>query len=109
VKRRDMQLRGHFEIKNIVQPLGESVSHDMAMESIKHLISKIPIKKPAGSITDRRLLEIRHRYSRAYEPWSNEEDILLLKLSNEKNSASVLAEIFQRQPSAITSRIQKLK
>lgn len=109
VKRKDMQLRGHFEIKNIVQPLGESASYDMAMESIKHLISKIPIKKPAGSITDRRLLEIRHRYSRAYEPWSNEEDILLLKLSNEKRRNSVLAKIFQRQPSAITSRIRKLK
>ncbi|KFN39765.1 hypothetical protein KN63_01505 [Smithella sp. F21] len=60
------------------------------------------------AITDRRLFKIRQRYGRAYEPWSNEEDMLLLKVCKEKWKTSVLAEIFQRQPGAITSRIKKL-
>ena len=72
-------------------------------------LARYRLKKPNGSISDKRILEIRQTYSRAYEPWGNEEDILLLKVLNENLSTSALAEIFQRQPGAITSRIKKLQ
>lgn len=87
----------------------KKVDGDVNNDQIKYYISKIPIKKPNGSISDKRILEIRQTYSRAYEPWGNEEDILLLKVLNENLSTSALAEIFQRQPGAITSRIKKLQ
>ena len=86
----------------------KKVDGDVNNDQIKYYISKIPIKKPNGSIGDK-MLEIRQTYSRAYEPWGNEEDILLLKVLNENLSTSALAEIFQRQPGAITSRIKKLQ
>lgn len=108
VKRKDMQRLGHGEIPTVVQPPGEGVGHDIELENIKYLISKIPIKKPSGSITDRRIREIRQRHSRAYEPWHDQEDKLLMKLCKENLRTKMLSDIFQRQPSAITSRIKKL-
>jgi ATP-dependent DNA helicase DinG len=94
------------DLQGVAKPLGENLCCETEM--IKHVISKIPIKRPLNTITDRRIFKIRQRYLRAYEPWSNEEDMLLLKLCKEKWKTSMLAEIFQRQPGAITSRIKKL-
>jgi len=78
----------------------------VVLDRIKNIIGKLPRKT---AITDSRILDIRQRYSRAYESWCDEEDKLLLKLNKEKWSTSALVEIFQRQPSAIASWIKKLK
>jgi len=79
---------------------------NVVMDRIRDFICKLPRET---SITDSRILDIRQRYGRAYAPWCDEEDKLLLKLCKEKWSTSVLVEIFQRQPGAIASRIKKLK
>lgn len=81
---------------------------DMPLARLKELIINRPLKMPEDSITDHRLLEIRRKYRRAYEPWSNEEDEWLMTSYKEKRSTAALAEALQRQPSAIRSRIRKL-
>jgi uncharacterized protein YijF (DUF1287 family) len=108
-KRKIIQNERGTEIPNIAELKVKKVNGDMKNDQIKYEISKMPIKKTDASITDKRILEIRQMYSRAYEPWSNEEDVLLLKICNENLRTSELAEIFQRQPGAIISRIKKLQ
>ncbi len=51
--------------------------------------------------------EIRQKYSKAYEKWSPEEDEQLKQKRAEGMSISDLAKHFQRQPSAIRSRLSK--
>jgi hypothetical protein len=55
------------------------------------------------------LASIKRRYPRAYDKWVAEEDALLEKKYKEGTSLENLVAIFQRQPSAITSRLFKLK
>ena len=67
-----------------------------------------PLKISDEAIEDERILKIRQEYRRAYEPWGKDEDQMLQDLKNRIKDAKALAMIFQRQPSAIKSRIQKL-
>jgi ATP-dependent DNA helicase DinG len=108
-KRKNLQIFGNDEVSDIVEPPVENINSSEEIARIKYLINNIPIKKSADQFSDRRVLEIRQKYARAYEPWSDDEDRLLLKSNKEKWSTSTLAEIFQRQPGAITSRIKKLE
>lgn len=108
-KRKVIQNERYDETSNIAKVNVKKVNDYVNNDQIKYCISKIPIKKPDVSISDKRVLEIRQTYSRAYEPWSKEEDILLLQILNKNLSTSALAGIFQRQPGAITSRIKKLQ
>jgi hypothetical protein len=57
----------------------------------------------------KQLAKIRTKYPHAYEPWSNDEELLLIKLFQEGHSTIEIANQLQRQPSAINSRIRKLK
>lgn len=82
--------------------------YDMPLALLKELIINRPLKMSTDSITGQRLLEIRRKYRRAYEPWSNEEDEWLLRSHKEEQSTAALAAALQRQPSAIRSRIRKL-
>ena len=63
-----------------------------------------PLVKPDTQISDQRILEIRKKYRRAYEPWSNKEDALLDQIVKEGQNIKTLANIFQRQPGAIRNR-----
>ncbi|MBN2560509.1 MAG: hypothetical protein JXQ75_06230 [Phycisphaerae bacterium] len=59
-------------------------------------------------IQNERLLEIRAKHPRAYEPWSAEEDAKLrIMLMAGQNPKTIAAEL-QRQVSAVTRRIAKL-
>jgi len=89
-------------------PVDQFHEDDMPLARLKELIISRPLKMPTDSLTDQRLLEIRRKYRRAYEPWSNEEDEWLLRSHEAKQSNAVLAEALQRQPGAIISRIRKL-
>ena len=51
---------------------------------------------------------IRKKYPKAYTLWIKDDDILLEKLFKDGEKNSKLAEIFQRQPSAIRARLIKL-
>jgi len=55
------------------------------------------------------LASIKRRYPRAYDKWTAEEDALLQQKYKEGTSLEKLAAHFQRQPSAITSRLFKLR
>lgn len=48
-----------------------------------------------------RLARIRKQYPRAYEKWSAEEDQALRRLVSDKHDREEIAELLQRQPSAI--------
>lgn len=53
--------------------------------------------------------QIRHRYPKAYVKWTEDEDMQLKKEYAQGKTISKLADIFQRQPGAIRSRLQKLR
>ena len=80
----------------------------VSLEEALRLIRNKPLVI-SGEVRDERLLRIRQEYRRAYEPWSEEEDRLLRDLKDRIKAAKALAVLFQRQPSAIRSRIQKLE
>src|SRR3981081_934366 len=54
---------------------------------------------------DERLAEIKQAYPKAYQPWTSEEDVPLTKRFHSPASVKELAREFQRQPSAIRSRL----
>jgi len=80
----------------------------ITLEEAVRRIRSIPLVISGDGNLDERLVRIRQEYRRAYEPWSEEEDQLLRDLKERIKVAKALAVIFQRQPSAIRSRIQKL-
>jgi len=55
-----------------------------------------------------RLEELKHKYPKAYEKWTPEDDKQLRAKSSAGESISALATLFQRQESAIRSRLAKL-
>jgi DNA-binding NarL/FixJ family response regulator len=57
---------------------------------------------------DERLTEIKQAYPKAYQAWSKEEDVRLAERFHAGVSVKELAREFQRQPSAIRSRLAKL-
>ncbi len=87
----------------------EQIPYDkLPLAGFKELVDRLPPKRSDESFTDERIIDIRKKHPRAYEPWSDEEDRLLIKLYNEEPSIAALSKIFQRQPGAITARIRKL-
>ena len=51
---------------------------------------------------------IKQKYPMAYEKWEKDDDVKLEKLNHQGHSLVELAETFQRQPSAIIARLEKL-
>lgn len=56
-----------------------------------------------------RLSRIRKDHPRAYEKWTEEEDETLERLFARGKSRKEIAELLERQPSAIRSRIRKME
>lgn len=56
-----------------------------------------------------RIAKIRETYPRAYDPWEHLEDFQLGERFQKGQTIEQLATQFQRQPSAIKARLQKLK
>ena len=61
-------------------------------------------KSPKYSLT-----KIRYSYPRAYEKWTDEEEVRLLNLRSEGKTKREIAQILQRQTSAISSRLKKIE
>ncbi len=55
-----------------------------------------------------RLAKIKKQYPRAYEKWTESEDADFLRMRTGGSSVEQLARHFERQPSAIRSRLAKL-
>lgn len=56
-----------------------------------------------------RMARIKQRYPRAYERWTQKEDSELARLARDEIPVAELATRFQRQPSAIRSRLARLE
>ena len=61
-----------------------------------------------GKGYEERMSEIRQTHPKAYQPWTSEEDARLTEHFRAGAAIPVLAQTFQRQPSAIRSRLAKL-
>lgn len=62
----------------------------------------------APSDYQQRLVAIKAEFPMAYEPWSAEDDEHLQAMHAAEDSTAEMVETFQRQPSAIRSRLSKL-
>ena len=52
---------------------------------------------------------IRRRHPKAYEPWSDEDEAHLIAMHAEGQRLSDMSDVPQRQPSALRSRLRRLK
>lgn len=52
---------------------------------------------------------VRRKHPRAYMRWSAEEDVLIQEMLDKGMARLAISEVLQRQPSAIASRIAKLR
>ena len=57
---------------------------------------------------EERIAAIKRKHPRAYERWTQDEDARLAAMYSEGTPLDELAVRFQRQPSAIRSRLEKL-
>jgi ATP-dependent DNA helicase RecQ len=71
-------------------------------------LAGLPPSASALSGGDERLLAIKEQHPRAYEKWTEQEDAELLSLHAAGTPLGQLAIRFERQPSAIRSRLAKL-
>ena len=60
-------------------------------------------------MADSSIARIKQRYPKAYDKWTPEDDLLLEARYREGANLDQLSGLFRRQPSAITSRLFKLK
>jgi superfamily II DNA helicase RecQ len=81
---------------------------DDNLKSFKVEVAKLPVLRPTESIQNVYILEQRKSYERAYEPWEEMENSLLLKAAAFTNDADYLASIFKRNPSSIKIQLAKL-
>ena len=84
-------------------------STPVSLEAAVRYIGNKPFIRPDEVITDERILRAREKYPRAYEPWTKEEELLLLNLYDRIREPKALAAIFRRQPDSIEHRIRKLR
>jgi hypothetical protein len=78
------------------------------LESLNVEVSKLPDLRPTESIQNEYILEQRKSFARAYEPWEDRENTLLLKAAEHTNDADFLAQVFKRNPSSIKIQLAKL-
>jgi hypothetical protein len=78
------------------------------LENLNVEVSKLPDLRPTESIQNEYILEQRKSFARAYEPWEDRENTLLLKAAEHTNDADFLAQVFKRNPSSIKIQIAKL-
>ena len=76
--------------------------------NLKQAVSQLAVLRPTESIQNEYILEQRKTFERAYEPWEEKENAILLKASEQSNDADLLAQIFKRNPSSIKIQIAKL-
>ncbi len=55
-----------------------------------------------------RMVKIKHRYPRAYERWTDEEDARMSAMHEQGRTVAEMAQQMERQPSAIRARLAKL-
>ncbi len=93
----------------------KSYEHNRVMVFREHLKAFIDgFKKTVESMNEKgkskayNVEQIRSEYREAYTKWTAEEEIRLRREYNQGKTIDELAEIFQRRPTAIRSRLEKL-
>ncbi len=87
---------------------------DEALKQLTHLLGRKTGSQPEALATDQSSKkaysadEIRRFYPKAYLPWTEDEDRRLAEAYQQGKKIGDLVDMFQRQPSAIRSRLRKL-
>ncbi len=83
--------------------------HETFVKACGGVMPKILDRKNTETsfVGESRLDRLREKYPRAYLPWHKEEDVRLMELHVEGKKVNIIAEILERQPSAIRSRLAK--
>jgi hypothetical protein len=97
---------GHTFEQILVQDLAWTY-HDI-FQAAAEAIEAADQPRGTGKSYEDRMAEIRRAHPKAYLPWSAEEDARLSERFRSGASIKELAREFQRQPSAIRSRLPKL-
>jgi hypothetical protein len=79
------------------------------LEKITIEVSRLPILRPTDSIQNEYIIEQRKTYERAYEPWEEQENSILMNAANYTNDADFLAQVFKRNPSSVKIQLAKLQ
>jgi hypothetical protein len=95
---------------------GESYEHNRVMVFQEHLevfneVFNKAVKFMIGEDEPKayNVEQIRHEYPKAYAKWTEDEDIRLRNEYAQNKTINELAEIFQRKPSAIRTRLNTFK
>lgn len=80
---------------------------ESGLEPLRRIIAAKSLKKETSSQSEN-VRKVRRIYGRAYEPWDDQEDQLLRQALRFSRDIDELGKVFQRQPAAIKSRIEKL-
>lgn len=94
---------------------GESYEHNRVMVFQEYLVAfsggfneVVEFMSVEGKSKVYDVEQIRREYPKAYTKWTEEEDVRLRNEYIQDRTTNELAEIFQRKPSAIRSRLRKL-
>jgi len=77
-------------------------------EKLIQKIEAIPTIRPDDSISNEYILEQRKQFSRAYEPWSEEEASLFKDAVVHTNDLDFLAGVFKRNPNSLKAVYTKV-
>jgi hypothetical protein len=100
---------GNYTVERAAQP-EETLDDLLATIKQQRLKEQSPQRDDAavGTSYQERLEQIRQRYPRAYEKWTEEEDTRLRQAHQAGAKQKELVLLLQRQSGAIESRLRKL-
>lgn len=75
----------------------------------KDTVSGFESSRPSDSIENEFILQQRKDYPRAYEYWSEDENLILMELCKKTNDLKLLSEILQRNEANIKTQFKKLR
>lgn len=77
--------------------------------SLHQAINDIPIAKPTSTITSAHILELRKKYPRSHEPWTETEATVFENIIQKTNNLKLLTEILQRSENSIIAAWENLE
>ncbi len=71
-------------------------------------IGDLPLKRNVSNMSSEAMVVARNIFPRAYEPWEQQENSMLLRTLRYTNDLELLSPVFKRGPGAIRSQGQRL-
>lgn len=96
------------DLRKIRDEISNEIMH-MSFDEERAYLDELLNKEQPGKAKTYSFEEIRKKNEQAYMPWTQEDDNKLEMLFCEGKSTKELAELFQRNEGAISSRIKKLE